>query len=372
MPMKKTFCLALVLSALAARPVPAQPGQPPLNPQPAAPNFQERVNQLMARANPPQNSSNLTKFNLDFPGGTARELADAIEKSTGKPVNLIVPPEYAHAVLPPVRVNDVTVPQLFDTLQTGSRRYLNNELQSGFGFNSIDGPKSENSIWTFSVYTNQASSPLTKFSIDFPGGTPKELITAIQNATGKPLNVIIPPEFADMKLPALKMNSVNADQLFHALRSASARTEGYVVGRSPSPGLGSFRSYQQKITGYSFATDGPINDDAIWYFHVESVPTHEASLEKVSRFYALTPYLESGLKVDDITTAVETAWKMAGEKSPPDISFHKDTKLLIAVGEPEKLQTIDSVLQALKPEMSTSPVLRSLMEKRQSEGKTNE
>ena len=51
--------------------------------------------------------------------------------------------------------------------------------------------------------------------------------------------------------------------------------------------------------------------------------------------------------MDDITTAIETGWKMLGETSPPTISFHKDTKLLIAVGEPSKLETIDAVLKAL-------------------------
>jgi hypothetical protein len=346
--MKKTFCLALILSGLAVRPLPAQPGQP----QPATPSFQERVNRLMAQANPPQNSSNLTRFNLDFPGGTARELADAIEKSTGKPLNLIVPPEYAHAPLPPVKVNDVTVPQLFDTLQTGSRRYVNNELQSAIGFNSIDGPKNENTIWTFSVYTNQASSPLTKFNINFPGGKPLELVRWIEKATGKPLNAIVPEEFADTALPRLQMNSVDVAQLFRALRLASSKTEAYSVASSLS---GRNQVYQQKVTGYGFDTEAnPVTDDSVWYFHMDKVPTPPSLSEKASRFYNLAPYLEHGLKVDDITTAVQTAWKMAGETSPPEISFHKDTKLLIAVGDPEKLKTIDAVLQALRPESSAS------------------
>ena len=55
------------------------------------------------------------------------------------------------------------------------------------------------------------------------------------------------------------------------------------------------------------------------------------------------------MSVDDITTAIETGWKMLGETSPPTISFHKDTKLLIAVGDPSKLETIDAVLKALQP-----------------------
>ena len=38
---------------------------------------------------------------------------------------------------------------------------------------------------------------------------------------------------------------------------------------------------------------------------------------------------------------------MLGEKETPAISFHKDTKLLIAVGEPSKLEMINAVLGAL-------------------------
>ena len=60
--------------------------------------------------------------------------------------------------------------------------------------------------------------------------------------------------------------------------------------------------------------------------------------------------------MDDITTAIETGWKMLGDTSPPTISFHKDTKLLIAVGEPSKLETIDAVLQALGGGAMPSPV----------------
>ena len=136
---------------------------------------------------------------------------------------------------------------------------------------------------------------------------------------------------------------------------------------------GGIRSYQQAVTGYAFKTDGRLSDDSIWYFRVNKVPTTpDVPPNKVSRFYSLTPYLDRGLKIDDITTAVQTAWKMLGETSPPAISFHKDTKLLIAVGAPEKLQVIDQALAALKPDTSVNTVLRTLQEKRASETKTNE
>ncbi len=188
---------------------------------------------------------------------------------------------------------------------------------------------------------------LTKFNLDFPGGTPQELVAAIEKATGKPLNVIILGEDADAQLPPLKMNHVDVPQLFEALEAASQKVVS-VVG----PYLGSLQ-YQQQRTGYSFITPpGTLSDDSIWYFHVEkpSLPPAVSS-EKICKFYPLSSYLESGLTVDDITTAIQTGWKMMNETSPPEISFHKETKLLIAVGEPDKLEVIDNVLKALQPQL---------------------
>jgi hypothetical protein len=203
---------------------------------------------------------------------------------------------------------------------------------------------------------------LTRFSLDFPGGTPKELVAAIQKATGKPLNAIVPDEYGDIRIPALKMSNVNVGNLFQALEQASRKTQAYetTIGANQFAGSG-LRSIQQVTTSYGFQPGpGPLTDDTIWYFRAEKppMPTLSSTAEaKAVRFYSLDPYLrntsgfvERHLTVDDITTAIETAWKMLGETSPPKISFHKDTNLLIAVGEPNKLETIDAVLKALAPQ----------------------
>jgi hypothetical protein len=188
---------------------------------------------------------------------------------------------------------------------------------------------------------------LTKFNLDFPGGTPAQLVKAIEKATGKPLNVIISDKDAAAQLPPLKLNNVNVSELFNALQSASMKVESYVISSSY---VGFPSSYQQATTYYGFKTDGTVTDDSIWYFHVEqpSLPP-VVSIQKVCRFYQLAPYLERGLTVDDITTAIQTGWKMMSDTSTPEISFHKETKLLMAVGEPDKLEVIDNVLRALQP-----------------------
>ena len=152
---------------------------------------------------------------------------------------------------------------------------------------------------------------LARFDLDFPGGTPQQLVAAIEKATGQHLNAIVPDEFADTSLPALKMNSVTVPELFQALGQTSRASRG------------------RSEASYVFTTSGTADGNSIWSFIVIK-PTPPA---KVCHFYSLAACLDRGLSVDDITTAIETGWKMLGETSPPTISFHKDTKLLIAVGE---------------------------------------
>jgi hypothetical protein len=187
--------------------------------------------------------------------------------------------------------------------------------------------------------SERAPESLTKFDLDFKGGHPNDLIAAIQKATGKPMNVLIPDEYANVNLPELKMRNVNASQLFRALEQASHKTEYVKSGNS---------SYGTFNTAFGFrGYSDNIADNTIWYFYVQkpSIPPPY----RICRFYSLAPYLDSGVTVDDITTAIKTGAKMLGDTDEPTMSFHKDTKLLIAVGEPSKLEIIDSVLRALEP-----------------------
>jgi hypothetical protein len=195
---------------------------------------------------------------------------------------------------------------------------------------------------TFAQPAGEATN-LTKFNLDFGGGPPSLLVEQIEKATGKPLNVIIPNEDAQEDLPSLKMNNVNVVQLFQALAVASEKTITV-----PTRNGASYGTYN---TAFGFETkEKPITDNSIWYFisNKPSLPPTN-STPKICKYYPLEIYLKSGFTVDDITTAIQTGWKMMGETSPPEISFHKETKLLIAVGEPDKLEVIDNVLNALQP-----------------------
>jgi hypothetical protein len=182
---------------------------------------------------------------------------------------------------------------------------------------------------------------LTKFDLNFPGGTPGELVTAIQTAMGQPLNAIVPNEDANVKLPPLKMKNVDVAHLFRALLLASHHREAH---REVPAGHTS--SYSYKDVFYGFRTDGEVTNDSIWFFHDDRVFPSKQSAQS-ARFYLLTTYLDRGMTADAITAAIQTSWKMLGASTTPSISFQKETNLLIAVGKPSQLNIIDSVLKAL-------------------------
>ena len=90
----------------------------------------------------------------------------------------------------------------------------------------MDSTPSDSSLWTFYAYTKP--STLTQFNLDFPGGTPAQLIKAIEKATTKPLNVVINKEDENVELPPLKMNNVYLPQLFTASGSRQPENRGRI------------------------------------------------------------------------------------------------------------------------------------------------
>jgi len=187
---------------------------------------------------------------------------------------------------------------------------------------------------------------LPTFDLDFPGGTPGQLVEAIEKASGKPLNAIILGDDARFQLPPLKMKSVVVPELFAALQAASLKPEfGFTGNYQRTAGGGISPEISSYHTQFGFQTQTKtVTGDTVWYFHVEK--PYLMMQPKTCRLWQLAPYLED-YKVEDITTAIQTSWNMLGETNSPTISFHKDTKLLIAVGEAGKLQLIDSVLEQL-------------------------
>jgi len=167
-----------------------------------------------------------------------------------------------------------------------------------------------------------------KFDLDFPGGSPRDLVSAVEKASGKPVNALIPKDDETVGIPAMKFKAITIPDLFHALTMASQRREQ--VGGTVQNSF------------YTFDTQGQ-GENAIFYFKSQKA----SPPQKFCRFYQLAEVLQN-YSIEDLTTAVQTGWKMLGVKSTPQLKFHPETKLLIAVGQPEELRVIDDVLVGLR------------------------
>lgn len=190
-----------------------------------------------------------------------------------------------------------------------------------------------------------ANDKLTRFDLDFPGGTPGELAAAISKATGKHLNLIVPAGQADVPIMPLKISSVTVPYLFHAITQASNR---------PVPVRINGNIEYRDATILFLSDGGPMSDETVWSFK-STMPTKAErellagapSAPSVCRYFQLASYLEN-YSIEDITTAIQTGWKMAKVDPIPQLSFHKETRLLIAVGPESSVNLIPAVLGQLQ------------------------
>jgi hypothetical protein len=202
------------------------------------------------------------------------------------------------------------------------------------------------------------------FSLNFPGGTVQEFVDAVETSSGEPFNVIIPESATDLRIPPVRVREVTLSPLLHAL-SASSRERKAYVGRSntavaPGGQSRNYSSIEYADTGFTFAAGTA--GSQVWQLNVDKVtPLPEApppiGPPPVARFYQLKPNLEAGLKIEDITTVAQTAWKMMklDEKQIPELKVHEETGILIAVGSEEALSVIDSVLRELPKKQPAAP-----------------
>src|SRR5262249_32102214 len=121
--------------------------------------------------------------------------------------------------------------------------------------------------------TAAADKNLQRFDLDFPGGTPRELVKAIEKASGKPLNAVIRAEDADIRLAAVSVKNVNVAQLFSALIEVSRETQVVETGRNYGGGrVGGISQYTYHNSWYGFRTEGSPTENSIWYFVRDRTP----------------------------------------------------------------------------------------------------
>jgi hypothetical protein len=207
-------------------------------------------------------------------------------------------------------------------------------LLLGLSLFSFHPALAEDSSQTSTPASKEAQA-LPRFDLDFPGGPVGDLVKAIEKATGRPLNAIIPDNSTNSTQDAFSVHQVTVAQLFEAITAINKDTRRFPDGIIQSWSSG-------------FRTEGVPNENSIWYYFDDK--PGDPDLPDVCRFYELAPYLEAGFKVEDITTAIETGLEMTGV-SPEDaancLKYHKETKLLIAKCNTDQMKMIDGALAEL-------------------------
>jgi hypothetical protein len=185
------------------------------------------------------------------------------------------------------------------------------------------------------------------FDLSFAGGTTKELVNEMEKASGLKLNVLIPQELTDANVPPMELRSVSVQSVFDALNVIS-RSSNMMWIRQPNSGNGN-----------------------IW------VLARSPDNRKTQAFYV--GHLLKKFTINDITTAVANTWELSGHEVlfgggggafpgggggrtalsstghlGGKMMYHPETQLLIALGQPEQLNTTSNVLAQL--ELAIEPV----------------
>ena len=154
-------------------------------------------------------------------------------------------------------------------------------------------------------------------------------------------NILIAPELMDKPIPPFELHDVTLADLFEALNSLSGPGQGrweltgskqpIWVLNPPAP-----TGFMQPPPPTSFQSR----------LHSVGQRQRSAPEERQTMVFALGKYLQA-YRVEDITTAIQTAWEMMPEGAMADLKFHKDTNLLIAVGPRDRLMIINEILKSL-------------------------
>ena len=167
----------------------------------------------------------------------------------------------------------------------------------------------------------------SRFDFSFPGGTSKEFANAINDAARKsikepePVNVIIPPELNDVRIPPMELRSVDARSIFLSLN---------LIAR-------------QGANALEWIPVGVRGGADVW------VPNRTSDNRKTQTFYVGN--LLQKFKIEDITTAVQTTWDLGakdGGPAKPELKYHRDTQLLIVRAYPAQLEAMEEVVTQLR------------------------
>lgn len=251
------------------------------------------------------------RFDLELEAGLEAEKAlGLIAERVGHPLNVVWTGDSASVSLPALRLHQITVREFFAAVTAAGKEELKRG-RPGYAFNEVEGALN---VWTFSVIQAPAM---------------------MAGAMAGGLRAVRPPAAGTEPNPnGLVSGNPNYSRVGIAPTHPS----------TPDPLTGALG------TG-TWAASG--NEPGM----AAAFGTPPPAGSRSSQFFDLEQLLNDELTVNDLTTAIRTAWTAAGEGAEPPaeaLRFHKETKLLIATGTPEQLSVVQSIVDLLKARVQPS------------------
>jgi hypothetical protein len=164
---------------------------------------------------------------------------------------------------------------------------------------------------TWSASAAEGEPREATFDLKFPGGSPADLVEAIGKITVKP-NLLVAPSLEKLNLPPMELHAVDTKTVFNSLNAVLVYSD---------------LAARLTLVDNVWVLQGPRDSRRSQVFYVG--------------------HLLAKYKIEDVTTAIQSAWKMAGKAPNADLKYHQDTQLLMALAETQQLQTITEVLGEL-------------------------
>jgi hypothetical protein len=183
-------------------------------------------------------------------------------------------------------------------------------------------------------------------TFSFPGGTAEELVEALKKSFQPAPNIIVPPTLKHKPIPEFELQNVTLADMFQALNSLSEdKSIHWQLSGSSEPiwvlnsaGGGNNAGLPQAGFAMGDRYGAGMGVDPLTGAPINSRTCQIIPVAKILKQY----------KIEDITTAVKTAWGMMGDDAGAQMKYHTDTKLLIVVGTPQQLNVLTQVLASLE------------------------
>lgn len=194
-------------------------------------------------------------------------------------------------------------------------------------------------------------------SFSFPGGSAQELVATLKKNFDPAPNVIIPPNLKETPIPEFELQNVTLADMFQALNSLSEdKSVRWQLSGSTEPIWVLNPVEDSNTSGPQAGYGGGGYGMAGMMAAVDPLTGRPINPGPTCQILPVAKYLKQ-YKIEDITTAVKTAWGMMGNDAGAKMKYHTDTKLLIVVGTPEQLNVLTQVLSSLEanPEGEAPP-----------------